>query len=363
MINKDELEKKKKGIQLIRKELSNELPKLREFLNGFPKDKIKLLKKEEYVVGFGRTNTFCYWLENKLGKLGNIHGSPARKFGIYFDKKNYKYAFLKKKFGTDENEVFDNIKNEIINLLDAGEKDDLETIKNSKLSPMFRGKILSTYFPDKYLNIFSDEHLTYFLNELGIRLQHPEDSDEIDKRIILTAFKDKDPIMEKWTKYEFSGFLYKFYRPPKNIGYIKILNDIKNLKEQDDIIKRTRGLTREEMIDYFKSLSLNPTEKVVIKAKSYKRNNVAIAYIKKIRGFKCQFCGSSILKKNGDLYIEAAHITPKHKKGSELPENILILCPNHHKEFDLGKRTILRMGKEVIFKLNDKEYKISFKLE
>jgi len=69
------------------------------------------------------------------------------------------------------------------------------------------------------------------------------------------------------------------------------------------------------------------------------------------------------LKKDGSFYAEASHITAKHKKGSELPSNILILCPNHHKEFDLGKREILkRTDEEITFRLNGKEYRIDLGL-
>jgi hypothetical protein len=360
MIDKKELEKNQKNIMVVKDELSQELPKLQEFLSKFPKDKLGEMKKEEYVVGFGKeSSTFCYWLETTLKNMGNIKGGTTadKKFGIYFDKKKGEYTFLKRKFGTskDKNEIFNNIKKEIIELLDAGEKVDIDRIKASKISPMFKGKILSTYFPKNYLNIFSSGHLIHFLNEFDLKFS--DSTDEVDKRIILsTELKNKDPVMRNWTNYEFSKFLYKFYRPPKNIETIEVLNDIKNLKEQNEILKQTKELSREKMIHYLKTMSTRVSE-VIIKNKSYKRDNVAIAYLKKLRGFKCQFCGCSILKKNGDLYIEGAHIIPKNRKGSELPENILILCPNHHKEFDLGKREIInREGNKVTFKVNEKDY-------
>ncbi len=51
-------------------------------------------------------------------------------------------------------------------------------------------------------------------------------------------------------------------------------------------------------------------------------------------------------------------------KGPELPSNILILCPNHHKEFDFGKLLILERNENYIhFKLNGKEYTISLELK
>lgn len=54
---------------------------------------------------------------------------------------------------------------------------------------------------------------------------------------------------------------------------------------------------------------------------------------------------------------DAAHITPKRHKGAELPSNILILCPNHHKEFDLGRNEIVeRNGRLLRMKLNEREY-------
>lgn len=46
----------------------------------------------------------------------------------------------------------------------------------------------------------------------------------------------------------------------------------------------------------------------------------------------------TILKKDGTRYIEACHIKEKCKGGRETLTNILILCPNCHKEFDYGLR-------------------------
>ena len=75
-------------------------------------------------------------------------------------------------------------------------------------------------------------------------------------------------------------------------------------------------------------------------------------------------CSTTIKKKDGSFYIEAAHIKPKSQKGQETPDNILILCPNHHKEFDYGDRKEIRKGDESIeFILNGINYNISLKIE
>ena len=94
------------------------------------------------------------------------------------------------------------------------------------------------------------------------------------------------------------------------------------------------------------------------------RDNSIIAKLKKIRGFKCQICNKKIQKADGSFYIEAAHIKPKRELGSEAPNNILILCPNHHKEFDYGNLVIASHTKDkIVFSLNGKEYQVSLKLE
>ena len=79
-----------------------------------------------------------------------------------------------------------------------------------------------------------------------------------------------------------------------------------------------------------------------------------------MRDFKCQICSTSILKKDGSKYVEAAHIKPKNQKGRETLDNIILLCPNHHKEFDFGHlEIILHNINKIHFLLNDKQYKIT----
>jgi len=93
--------------------------------------------------------------------------------------------------------------------------------------------------------------------------------------------------------------------------------------------------------------------------KHYSRDNLAIAAIKILRGQKCQICDYTLKKPDGSLYIEAAHIDSKKLKGKETRDNIILLCPNHHKEFDLLEREIMKRTKRSItFKLNKVKYNV-----
>jgi len=52
-------------------------------------------------------------------------------------------------------------------------------------------------------------------------------------------------------------------------------------------------------------------------------------------GYKCQICGY-------DKFVNVCHIEPRFKGGSDTVENAIVLCPNHHAEYDYG---ILKLNK------------------
>lgn len=144
-----------------------------------------------------------------------------------------------------------------------------------------------------------------------------------------------------------------------------LITEDSDVKEQDEIIAVLRKIDRrKEIIQDLKNLKPTEPEIIRFEGKTYKRDNKTIAELKIIRGFKCQICSKQILKKNGGFYVEASHITPKSKKGLEAPDNILILCPNHHKEFDLGHREILSHNKDSIrFRLNNVEHSVDLSIQ
>lgn len=60
--------------------------------------------------------------------------------------------------------------------------------------------------------------------------------------------------------------------------------------------------------------------------------------LKLLHNNSCQICGLQIQLPNGNLYSEAHHIIPlgTPHNGSDTPENIIVLCPNHHVMCDYG---------------------------
>lgn len=194
------------------------------FTKFFNRNKIRRMNIDDYVAGVELPENgynFCYTLERQLDGLGRIIGATAFKFGVYYGRtksdENYEYRFTKK-FGETYQEAFKNVKETILELLEAGENEDIDLIAKNILSPMFKGKILCTYYPERYLNVFSPDHLNYFLIQLDLDTKEILKKDAIYKREVLIAFKNQDKIMKNWSVDLFSDFLYTEYpgRPPKD---------------------------------------------------------------------------------------------------------------------------------------------------
>lgn len=209
--------KSKFPVEEILKERKNLYAARNRFIKAFPRERIERMSIDEFIEGKGDTNTFCYGIERTLDGLGRIRGSAAPKFGVYYSKEQETYMFTKK-FGTTYKTAFSAIRKELLDLLDAGEKEDLSVLIRNKISPMFKGKILATYYPDRYLNVFDNEHLTHFLRVLNRDSEALVKKDPVLKREALVQFKNEDPEMKTWSLDIFGKFLYQSFPPMMNIA-------------------------------------------------------------------------------------------------------------------------------------------------
>lgn len=209
-----------------------ELESLRQkFVSDYTMQKIIGMTKEEYVIGLDRDDTFCWRIESELKDHGYMKEFSAAKFGLYFGKsgddteKRYRAS---KKFSEDPDEALEKIKEQIVTLRIAGEKEDYDAIRACTLARLFRGKLLSTFYPDKYLAIFMDEHLDYFMAKLGIGYSVTDDI--LDKQQKLVAWKQSRDEFKGLSNYLFQRFLYTTYGKP--------FEEIKEEKDRQSIRDR-----------------------------------------------------------------------------------------------------------------------------
>lgn len=196
-----------------------------QFVKHFDIDFIKNMKLDDYCIGSGRKNItcFCYAIEQSFRNLGVILGSTAQKFGIYYSTKDNSYTYTSK-FGDSKTKAFNSVKRNLVSLIEAGREEDTDRIVSNIFSHTVKGKILSLYYPDKYLNIFSDEHLNHFLDKLGLGTEELYLGDPVYKRKAIVDFKNKDESLAAWEMDKFSSFLYSIF-PIKDENKCGLISD------------------------------------------------------------------------------------------------------------------------------------------
>lgn len=189
---------------------------LSSFVSTFPIADIQKLTLETYCLGRGSQDSFCYWLEKKLGTLGRFSPGPAGTtvYGVYYSQDQNKFVSEDK----TPQQKLDEIKDALELLL---KKQDY-----SKATKIFRQsfilKILNSYFPDNYFPILSQNHLKLIAKIFEIDESALNDI-ELNKRIN-KKFQDlKKTHSSNISNFDLMGHLYsKFKIKNDNVD----LNDV-----------------------------------------------------------------------------------------------------------------------------------------
>jgi 5-methylcytosine-specific restriction protein B len=183
-----------------------------QFLTKFPAASLSTLTLQQYALGLEpKDNSFCYWLEFNTDALGRIGGGNAFKHVVFFRKKENKWEF--EPGFQNEEAAFKQVRNglvALIQLASEGKYEQLESVEPFRRQNLTRGKILSLYFPDRFLSVFSVEHLKAFCIQLGV--QTTFDS-QITMNRALMQFKHDSEETKNWSNVKFMAFLYEKFPP------------------------------------------------------------------------------------------------------------------------------------------------------
>jgi len=149
---------------------------LDQFLYRWTIEKVKNMSLQEFV-GLTNKDTFCQWVETKTRMLGSIKGMTSIKFGIYQRKdqskrpKNYKnddeYSWLRG-YGDNRNTAFQNVKNDIIKIIQLSEVGKFEQIDNILLPDLFKWKVAFLYSNERLIPIFKRDVLFRIAEHFGL---------------------------------------------------------------------------------------------------------------------------------------------------------------------------------------------------
>ena len=215
-------------------------------------------------------------------------------------------------------------------------------------------------------------------------------TDKIKKYYLWAFFKIEDYVKDNNGYYHVNGTGYDFEKPIL-LNELEHFNDFKNfcgnfgfgfqnidshvfcktlisLSSQQSIETSNvvKGNTEENLQLVLQQLSeemknVEPEKRLTEIEQILRKDKKIVELLKKSADYKCQFpnCDSEILTKKGINYVEVAHIKPVHKGGQSILGNLIVLCPNHHKEFDYGTLNIDEQSDNILTgTLNGKTFTI-----
>lgn len=290
----------------------------KKFVSDFDRDMLEGIILEQYAMRTGDKKNFCYRLEREQIGMGDIRNATAQKFGIWVRKSTGEYDFTKK-YGQTAEEAFSVIRSELCRLVDAGKEDDFNAIRKNMLAPIVRYKILAMYYPDKFLTIHSERHLTYFCKKAGI--PYLQDDDELVLQRKLLQWKEKQPDIQNQSLLEYVAYLYEHFGVPPTVdkGLAKKKTRLKKLK---DDLKAFDG----------RHVKTHMTE-VEVK----ERSTLVAEIVKERAAGVCQLCNkpAPFFNKKGEAYLECHHVIWIARGGADEVYNAVALCPNCHRKMHI----------------------------
>jgi len=200
-----------------------------EFLRLFPKEKLPSLTLDQYCMGTATNDSFSWWLEQGLKKLGAYGVGSATHHLLYRKKDGTTYKPPKLKSWSDKKALQYVLKLQAT-VANADISNDLSWLDDSQalaeragvkplitLTPGRRLRLLTVYNHEKLIPISSTAHIGHFLRELGCSEAHIPKPDQAIARLMLLMdyyeiVRDK---LENLTPF---GFMRALYNPQTGIS-------------------------------------------------------------------------------------------------------------------------------------------------
>jgi predicted HNH restriction endonuclease len=150
------------------------------------------------------------------------------------------------------------------------------------------------------------------------------------------------------TKHDFCNTLLSF---ANEVNLSKKLT-VKTFEEKEVLTDLIKKLNKRMM-------QILPQKRNIEIEQIIRNDRQIVSLLKQASNYKCQFpnCDAEIKTKTGLNYVEVAHVKPVKGGGQSVLGNLLVLCPNHHKEFDYGELKIYEQTLSILSgKLNEREF-------
>lgn len=193
-----------------------------QFLKDWPISRLENMKLDEYTRA-GYQDTFTYWLESKLDKMGSIWGGSSFKFGIYSRRDRSEKSSDNARMysdthawyamhGSSAEEAFENVRNHVVSVANLAKKGDLDSIQSiDQLGEKFMWKI-AFHYQDRnnplITNVFTKSNLAKYARESdsqsmaelqkAVLNKKPENMDILEYGELVWEKSNQDTKLEIW---------------------------------------------------------------------------------------------------------------------------------------------------------------------
>lgn len=187
---------------------------LAKFQAKFPVDRLAGMSLQDYAIGGGDQDNFCWWLERGLADVGRYSPGSSRGHIIYRQKDGSYYLPPELASSTPEQAMAEVAKwHARVAELGGGstpETADAEPLAKTKRSRTV--KLLQSYFPDRFLPINSMDHMAKLLAGFGVGAEHIPDGPVARNRLLFRLFEEV-AAPRGLTPLDFSRILYDRFDP------------------------------------------------------------------------------------------------------------------------------------------------------
>lgn len=153
--------------------------------------------------------------------------------------------------------------------------------------------------------------------------------------------------------------LYLVFAGHRPVGHTKVERLLRKgdvsraelARTEKELVPEINKLTEDELNDLIAEIDRRNKSTIVgknaRKAETYRRNAVLSSALKRKYEDVCQVCGHTHKIERG-FFCDTHHLKSLRAGGLDVSENILVLCPNHHRIFDRSHSEITSRNKSKI---------------
>ena len=295
------------------------------FLSKYPIESIPNLTIEQYTSG---TDSFSYWLHYRLCHIASIKVAYSSDFEVYTDGSQiYLSRSYKAQFGSDYENAFIYLKNEIVNFLEDIRQENYDNFKKYKINSKIKNMLMIVYFydSDRFVPVCTNPAIDKCLESVSIPFE--KDTPMVYKNLALVEWKKTVPELADWSNQMVLDFCFWLNRKNIITNKEEICNNIVQKIEEEISSLNIDGASKKAIIN----VRVNQGKFRDLLLKKYNR---------------CCLC-----KVETPALLIASHIKPWAESEPEEKldvDNGFLMCPNHDRIFDKGYITFDDDGKIII---------------